>query len=91
MRGRTSKTFRKLRAKLRNEHHPNCYLCGQPIDYEAKHTDPESFSVDHILPLHTHPHLAETYSNLAPTHLRCNKSKGTSKPKPGLGNHKQQW
>lgn len=30
---------------------PACHICGKPIDYEANHLDPNSFVIDHVIPL----------------------------------------
>lgn len=51
-----------------------CGLCSTPVDPDAKHPDPLSPSLDHILPLSlggTH-----TYENVQLAHLTCNVSKG---------------
>ena len=88
--GRTSRRFRKLAAILRRERR-DCWLCRQPINYDAKPGEPDSFTVDHIKPLESHPHLAEVYSNLAAAHWNCNDSKGNRLPAPGLGEVSRQW
>lgn len=88
--GRTTHTFRRLAATLRSEQRP-CWLCGQDIDYEAERDDPDSFTVDHIHPLSTHPHLAEDYANLAAAHKRCNSARGNKAPRPGLGLRSREW
>lgn len=31
--------------------HPNCGICGDPIDYELPHLDPWEYVVDHVIPL----------------------------------------
>ncbi|QDG88854.1 HNH endonuclease [Pseudarthrobacter sp. NIBRBAC000502770] len=68
-----------------------CAICQQPIDYRLQYPDEDSFSVDHIKPRSTHPHLAEEPTNLRSTHLRCNKARGDRDERPGLGSALQTW
>lgn len=60
----------------------HCAHCGQPIDYDAPKDSPSAFEADHHKPLHTHPQLAFTRSNLRPSHKSCNGSKGAKAPTP---------
>lgn len=50
-----------------------CLFPGQPIDYDAHHLDPRSFTVDHIVPLAKGG--ADTLDNSAPAHRACNRAK----------------
>ena len=88
--GRDSGNFRRLAAALRRERR-GCWLCGQAIDYDAPKGHPDAFTVDHKLPLSTHPHLAEVYGNLDAAHDACNKGRGNGMPKAGLGDAAGQW
>ncbi len=83
--GRDTYEFQRLRARLRDERRPTCWLCGQAIDYDLAKEDPSAFSVDHIHPVSLRPELAEVYSNLAASHLACNRARGARSPLPGLG------
>lgn len=50
-----------------------CGICGKKIDKKLEWPHPKSISLDHIIPISkggTH-----IYSNVQPTHLRCNLSK----------------
>lgn len=80
----------RLRDNLRAERRP-CCRCGQPIDYTLPPRHPDSFSVEHVLPLSLHPELAEEPSNLDAAHMRCNSSRGNRDPKPGLGTRSRIW
>jgi len=51
-----------------------CYLCGGPVKPDARRTDPESLSVDHVIPLSKGGSHSE--ANLRVTHIRCNLRKG---------------
>jgi 5-methylcytosine-specific restriction endonuclease McrA len=88
--GRTTARFRKLAAALRRERR-RCWLCGQPINYEAGRQDDDSFTVDHIVPLSIAPDRAEDYTNFAAAHRRCNSARGARDPRPGLGDAARQW
>jgi len=88
--GRRGGRWRLLRANQRAKRLP-CWLCGQPIDYDADMGNPNSFAVDHEKPLSTHPHLAEEPSNLRSAHARCNNSRGNMPPVPALGVTSRNW
>ena len=45
---------------------PPCGICGDPIDYQAHHLDPLSFTIDHITPIAAGGEDAP--DNLAPPH-----------------------
>ena len=54
---------------------PPCALCGQPIDYTLRYPDPQSYVVDHILPVALYPHLAHDLANKQAAHNVCNREK----------------
>lgn len=91
--GRDTYQFKVLKARLRDERRPRCWLCSQLIDYDLEYPDPGSFSPDHIVPVTVDPSLAEVYSNLAPSHLDCNRRRQNGEPIAvlGAGAHVQQW
>lgn len=88
--GRRTANFGRLRRNLRAKRRA-CCRCGQPIDYNLDYPDDGSFSVDHLKPLSTHPHLAEDPDNLDAAHLRCNKNAGNRGDRPGLGRPSREW
>jgi hypothetical protein len=52
-----------------------CYLCGDEIDVSIDdHHDPMYLNIDHIVPISRGGR--HTWDNVAPTHKRCNESKG---------------
>lgn len=83
--GRDSYAYRVLKARLRDERRPRCWLCGQLIDYDLEYPDPSSFSPDHIVPVSVDESLAEVYSNLAASHLDCNRRRQNGEPVAVLG------
>lgn len=50
-----------------------CAICGEPIDYTVKYPHPDSFVVDHIVPLAAGG--TDHITNCQPTHRRCNSAK----------------
>lgn len=88
--GRDSPGFKRIRKNLAIAQ-PPCWLCGQPIDYSLPRGDKNSFTADHILPLETHPELAEDPGNIVAAHWGCNSSKGSGSAPLGLGNRSEDW
>lgn len=68
-----------------------CWLCGQPINYKADYPAEDSFTVDHMYPVATHPHLAEDPGNLRPCHALCNWARGTKKPQMRQSEPTRDW
>lgn len=91
---RGSRRQKRLAANLRAQRRP-CCICRQPIDYSLQWPHPDSFSVEHILPWSTHPHLREDPSNLDAAHYSCNSSKGdgvrSTRLTGQLGDVSRQW
>lgn len=52
---------------------PDCWICGQPIDYSLPHVDPKSFVIDHVVPLAAGG--ADTLENVRAAHRDCNRDK----------------
>lgn len=74
----------KIAANLRAARRP-CFICQQPIDYSLPWDDPQAFTVEHIKPRSTHPHLVTDPGNCVSSHARCNKGRQNNPYKPGLG------
>jgi 5-methylcytosine-specific restriction endonuclease McrA len=72
--GRDGHRVREARRRQRAKRLP-CYLCGQPIDYDADQYDPRSFQLDHLVPLSVAPELAMDPSNHRSSCRRCNRAK----------------
>lgn len=68
-----------------------CWLCGQPINYDAPPNSRDAFEPDHFYPQSTHPELAEDPENLRPSHCSCNRSRKDGVPAPRLGSLSEQW
>lgn len=88
--GRQGRRWRRLHAEQKAKGLP-CWLCGQAIKYDAEKSDPESFTVDHVIPLSRRRDLAEEPTNLRSAHARCNKERGARAPQPALGTTSREW
>lgn len=54
---------------------PPCARCGEPIDYNAHHLDPLSFTIDHITPIARGGIEVDTLDNIQAMHRKCNRDK----------------
>lgn len=54
-----------------------CWICGQPIDYSAAGGHSNSFEADHFFPRVDYPDLILEESNLRPSHMSCNRHRGS--------------
>lgn len=79
--GRNDAAYKNTVANMRAERRQPCHACGQRIDYDAAANTPDAFEADHLIPLSdprvkANPQLAADPANLAPSHHRCNRSRG---------------
>lgn len=91
--GRRATDFRDEMKDLWRAAGRACALCGQHhIDWDAPKGEDDSFELDHILPIKTHPHLEFDRSNVQPSALRCNRAKSTgSAAVLGRGITSEEW
>lgn len=69
-----------------------CWLCGQPIDYEAEPgTTPDSLTLDHRRPFANHPELFDDPTNFEAAHLSCNIRRSNADPPDSLGTLSRDW
>lgn len=74
---RRSNGYRRDQLNKRHKQgHPACYICGQPIDYDAKAPAPWSYVTDEIIPI-KHGGDPLSWENTAPAHWWCNRIKST--------------
>lgn len=69
---RSTTTRDRDRASIRRGR-PDCGICGGEIDYSVRSPHPDSFEVDHIVPLTRGG--ADTLENKQASHRRCNQKK----------------
>ncbi|MBW8025302.1 HNH endonuclease [Clavibacter michiganensis subsp. michiganensis] len=71
-----------------------CWLCTQPIDYDAPTDDYKNesrFQPDHYFPASERPDLYDDPSNLRPSHAGCNQRRSNQAPRAGLRPPSRQW
>lgn len=69
-----------------------CGICKDVIDYSLKPSStPDAYEPDHILPVDTHPELAEVPENIQASHRRCNRAKRNKAGVDNLGNRSRDW
>ena len=68
-----STTIRDRHRAIIRRGEPACHICGEPIDYDAPHTEPRSFVVDHVVPLARGGE--DKLNNKAAAHRQCNRTK----------------
>lgn len=76
--GRTGRPWIRATARVRagvRDHGDPCWLCGHAIDLELPARHPDSFSVDHAIPLSLGGSPRDP-DNLRPAHLSCNSARG---------------
>lgn len=89
--------FRKLCEQKRHSdgtRGARCALCGNEISYRIKAPHPDSFSVDHVVPVKLRPDLIMDMNNWQPAHRGCNSAKGDDDDPlaPGcLGTPSEAW
>lgn len=88
-------SFTKARRTFFNqgkEQNAPCWLCGQPIDYEAgQGTTADSHELDHYHPVSTHPELQHDPSNFRHAHKQCNRQRSNKRPLADLGERVAKW
>ncbi|MEQ3835298.1 HNH endonuclease [Lawsonella clevelandensis] len=83
-------TIRKQYKHQCQQNNTPCWLCGQPINYNLPTTHQQSFTIDHMLPYSTHPHLLEDQTNFRPAHRHCNIQRSNKTP-TSLGTLSRNW
>ena len=71
----------------------DCWICGEPIDYEAESrpSNPDSYTVDHVVPWSKDPTLRYEPTNLRSAHWKCNDARGADDLPPELGYTSRAW
>ncbi|MGV4377948.1 HNH endonuclease [Trueperella pyogenes] len=67
-----------LRRKAQAQNLP-CWICGQPIDYQADWRSKWSFTADHVIPIALG---GSQRGELRPAHRSCNSRRGDTTRKP---------
>lgn len=69
---RNTATRDRHRAQIARDK-PNCWICGQPIDYTLAWPDQRCFVVDHVVPINRGG--TDTLGNKRAAHRDCNRAK----------------
>lgn len=77
-------------AECREKNFP-CWLCSQPIDYDAPANSPNAFELDHFLPQDDYPDLVFEHDNFRPAHCSCNRARGKRDAPAALGPRTIEW
>lgn len=69
-----------------------CWICGKPIDYSLPISSaPKAWEADHYLPFDLHPEYEYDLPNIRPSHMSCNRARGTRAGIDLLGTPSRQW
>lgn len=90
-RGRGGRPYNRVRHMLRKFGPHLCWICGDPINMYADKRAPESWTMDHVVPLSKAPCLALELTNLREAHRSCNSRKGARTEPPGRIHNTRDW
>lgn len=69
-----------------------CHICGERIDYSLKPSSaPLSWEPDHLVPVTKAPHLELDLNNVAASHMRCNRQRGSGSGDGAIGQRSRIW
>lgn len=91
---RQTRRWKRLREQLyKRDRAANapCWICGQDIDYRAPSGTPDAWEPDHMLPVSERPDLAFDPGNVRAAHCACNRSRGSKRGEPSLGEPSRKW
>lgn len=69
-----------------------CHICGERIDYTLTPSSaPLSWEPDHLIPVSKDPTRELDLTNVAPSHMRCNRQRGNGYNDGQLGQRSRIW
>lgn len=78
--GKGYKAFRRARERIKRQQ-PPCWICGGTINYDAPPGHPDSFELDHYLPVSRGGEvMPRGQEALRPSHATCNRRRGAKLP-----------
>src|SRR5271165_1467974 len=78
-----------FKARCKAAHQP-CWLCHQPIKYDAPPLTKDAFELDHAVPVSQRPDLEYDPANARPSHSSCNRRR-QAKAAPRRGWQPANW
>lgn len=72
---RRNETRRRQFRRIIAADEPPCAICGCQIDYNAHHLAPNSFQIDHIIPLDKTGPEGDVLENIQASCRKCNREK----------------
>ena len=92
---RTTTAWRRVRRMAWDRDRRNrapCHICGERIDYSlAPSSAPLAWEPDHLLSFAKHPELELDLANIAPSHMRCNRQRGSGDGVNDIGMRSRIW
>jgi 5-methylcytosine-specific restriction endonuclease McrA len=78
--GKGYKAFRRARERIKRQR-PPCWLCGKPIDWDAPPAHPDSYELDHYVPISKGgENMPRGQDSLRAAHSSCNRKRGSRLP-----------
>ena len=69
-----------------------CHICGEPIDYSIPASGaPLAWEPDHLMPFSKAPELELDLTNIAASHMRCNRQRGNGSNDLNVGMRSRMW
>ena len=69
-----------------------CHICGERIDYSIEPSSaPLAWEPDHLMPVSRAPELELDLTNVAPSHMRCNRQRGNGAQEIAIGQRSRIW
>lgn len=69
-----------------------CHICGEAIDYSIPASSaPLAWEPDHLVPFSKAPELELDLNNIKPSHMRCNRQRGSGNNDGQLGQRSRIW
>lgn len=90
--GKRWERIRRLAWDRDRKNRAPCHICGERIDYSIQPSSaPLAWEPDHIIPYAKAPELELDLNNIAASHMRCNRQRGSGAQDLALGQRSRIW
>ncbi len=90
--GKRWERIRRLAWDRDRKNRAPCHICGERIDYNIQPSSaPLAWEPDHIIPYAKAPELELDLNNIAASHMRCNRQRGSGAQDLALGQRSRIW